>query len=444
METADIVLAIANTGSRNDKLAILKRNADNAEFKEVMQFIYNPYCKTGISSAKLNKALSMGVSAGHCTYHSAIEYFKTHQTGTDADLYFAAQFVKQYEEDTAERWVAEAIVTQNLKIGVTSTSLNAAYGMDFIPKVGCMLGTLYGDVANRVTWPCIVTEKLDGIRRVAIKENGKVRLFSRSGHEDTGAIEIIKEIEEFLPDNFVYDGELLAAGSYSDNIAIRQATSSIANSGGIKKNLILNVFDMVPLTQFYIGMSNESALERKLHLAATLDDQNSVAMLDPDNWQARVVSQRCSENVAIDLPHVKAVPVLGYVHRFDEVQPIVEKIWARHGEGVMLNIASGTYEIKRSKKLLKVKYVEEKVLPVVDFIEGTGKYEGALGAIVVDYKGSKVGVGSGFTDAQRYEVWDNQEYYRGMYAEIDTFGESQNQAGFISLNCPIFKRFKEV
>ena len=269
-------------------------------------------------------------------------------------------------------------------------------------------------------------------------------MFSRSGHEDTGAIEIIKEIEEFLPDNFVYDGELLAAGSYSDNIAIRQATSSIANSGGIKKNLILNVFDMVPLTQFYTGMSNESALERKLHLAATLDDQNSVAMLDPDNWQARVVSQRCSENVAIDLPHVKAVPVLGYAHRFDEVQPIVEKIWARHGEGVMLNIASGTYEIKRSKKLLKVKYVEEKVLPVVDFIEGTGKYEGALGAIVVDYKGSKVGVGSGFTDAQRYEVWDNQEYYRGLYAEIDTFGESQNQAGFISLNCPIFKRFKEV
>lgn len=441
MTTSDIILALANTGSRNDKMVILKRAVDNAEFKEVMQFIYNPYCKTGISAAKLSKALDMGVQPGSITYHQAIEYFKAHQTGTDADLFFAAQFVKQYAPDTADRWVAEAIVTQDLKIGVTSTSLNTAYGSDFIPKVGCMLGTLYGDVASKVTWPCIVTEKLDGIRRVAIKENGKVRLFSRSGHEDTGAIEIITEIEQFLPDNFVYDGELIAAGTYSDNIAVRQATSSLANSGGIKKNLILNVFDMIPLSQFYCGMSSETSLERKLRLAATLDDQNSVAMLDPENWQARVVTQRCSEDVEIDLPHVKAVPVLGFVKKFDEVQPIVEKIWARKGEGVMLNIATGKYEIKRSKQLLKVKYVEEKVLPIVGFAEGTGKYEDALGAIIVDYKGSKVGVGSGFTDAQRYEIWNNQEYYKGKYVEIDTFGESQNQAGFISLNCPIFKRF---
>lgn len=442
MKISEIILKLANLGSRNDKVVVLQQAAGNEEFKKVMQFIYNPYCKTGISEAKLDKALSMSVNARPISYVEAIDYFKTHQTGTDADLYFAAQFIKNFEPDTADEWVARAIVTQNLKIGVTSTTLNAVYGMDFIPKVGCMLGTLYGDVANKVTWPCIVTEKLDGIRRVAIKENGKVRLFSRSGHEDAGAIEIINEIETFLPDNFVYDGELIAMGNYSDNIAVRQATSSIANSGGIKKNLIFNVFDMVPLAQFYYGVSTSTSLERKLLLAATLDDQNSVAMLDPENWQARVVSQRCSEDVNIDLPHVKAVPVLGYVTKFDEVQPIVEKIWARRGEGVMLNIASGKYEIKRSKQLLKVKYVEEKVLPVVGFAEGAGKYEGMLGAIVVDYKGSKVGVGSGFTDAQRYEIWENQEYYRGKYAEIDTFGESQNQAGFISLNCPIFKRFK--
>lgn len=441
MDTVDIILALANTGSRNDKLAILNMCKENAEFRNVMQFIYNPYCKTGISTAKLNKAISMGVEADEISFDEAIDYFKKHQTGTDADLYFAGQFVCQFDEDTAERWVAEAIVTQDLKIGVTSTSLNTVYGSTFIPKVGCMLGTLYGDVANKVTWPCIVTEKLDGIRRVAIKENGKVRLFSRSGHEDTGSIEIISEIEQFLPDNYVYDGELLAAGNFSDNIAVRQATSSIANSGGIKKNLIFNVFDMIPLVQFYIGKSVLTAYERKLLLASTLDDQNSTAMLDPENWQARVVSKRCSEDVNIDLPHVKAVPILGYVNKFDDVQPIVESIWARHGEGVMLNIASGQYEIKRSKQLLKVKYVEEKTLPVVGFIEGDGKYDGMLGAIIVDYKGAKVGVGSGFTDSERYEIWNNQEYYRSKYAEIDTFGESQNQAGGISLNCPIFKRF---
>ncbi len=438
-KATEIIQELANTSSRNDKLAILQAYSNEEEFKMMMQFIYNPYVRTGISKSKLSRAIDMNLQGSEITTKDVINYFKEHTTGSDADLAYASAYINQFEDGTAERWLAEALVTQDLKIGVTSTSLNAVYGRDFIPKTGCMLGTLFDDVgSNHVQWPCIVTEKLDGIRRVMIKENGVVRCYSRSGHEDTGMVEIINEAK-FLPDNYVYDGELIAAGNFKDNIATRQATSSIANSGGLKKNLIFNIFDMVPLDEFYLGISAANAAQRKIRLAATLDDQNSVHMLDPDNWQARVVSQRCSEDIAIDMPHIKAVPILGVVSNFSEVEPIVEKIWARQGEGVMLNIATGKYEIKRSKQLLKVKFIKEMVLPVVGFIEGQGKYEDMLGAIVVDYNGSKVGVGSGFTESQRYEIWNNQEFYKGKLAEIDTFGESQNQAGFISLNCPIFK-----
>lgn len=438
-KATEIIQELANTNSRNDKLAILQAYSNEEEFKMMMQFIYNPYVRTGISKSKLSRAIDMNLQGSEITTKDVINYFKEHTTGSDADLAYASAYINQFEDGTVERWLAEALVTQDLKIGVTSTSLNAVYGRDFIPKTGCMLGTLFDDVgSNRVQWPCIVTEKLDGIRRVMIKENGVVRCYSRSGHEDTGMVEIINEAR-FLPDNYVYDGELIAAGNFKDNIATRQATSSIANSGGLKKNLIFNIFDMVPLDEFYFGVSAANAAQRKIRLAATLDDQNSVHMLDPDNWQARVVNQRCSEDIAIDMPHIKAVPILGVVSNFSEVEPIVEKIWARQGEGVMLNIATGKYEIKRSKQLLKVKFIKEMVLPVVDFIEGQGKYADMLGAIVVDYNGSKVGVGSGFTESQRYEIWNNQSFYKGKLAEIDTFGESQNQAGFISLNCPIFK-----
>ena len=64
-----------------------------------------------------------------------------------------------------------------------------------------------------------------------------------------------------------------------------------------------------------------------------------------------------------------------------------------------------------------------------------------LGALVVIYNGNKVGVGSGLSDAQRIEIWENPENYIGKFIEIDTFGESTNQQGTKSLNCPIFKRF---
>lgn len=434
IKVAEVIKLIGNTSSTNDKLYLLKKNADVPGLKEVLKFIYNPYCKTGISDKKLAKALELRKEpTSYIRGTEAIAYFKSHTTGSDADLLFAANFILSTPDEA--RWLAKAIVTQDLKIGVTATSLNKAYGKDFIPKIGCMLGTLYGDVGPLKTkWPCIVTEKLDGIRRILVKENGTVRCFSRSGHEDIGLVEIMEDAKR-LPDNMVYDGELLAKGEYKDSIALRQATNSIANSGGAKRGLTFNVFDMIPLAEFFEGKSSAPALERKIRLGATLMD-DSIQLID-DNCYARIMAYGIHEY----LEHIKPVPILGYVKNIAEVEPIVAEIWKVGGEGVMLNSATGLYEIKRSKELLKVKHTEEHVLTVVDFIEGTGKFEDMLGALVVDYKGRKLGVGSGFTDSQRATIWDNQESYLGKKVEIETFGESKNNLGEVSLNCPIFKRF---
>lgn len=442
---ADIVKLIGQTSSSNDKLALLKKYEHVPGLKEILRFIYNPYCKTGISSAKLNKALdAMPRSAGfgQVTWQEAIKYFSTHQTGSDRDLAFARSFIwhseREYGNDAMR--LACAIVTQDLKIGVTATSLNKVYGASFIPKTGCMLGTLFGDVPpHKVQWPCVVTEKLDGIRRVLVKENGVCRFYSRSGHVDEGLVEIEAEAKR-LPDNFMYDGELLAIGDFKDSIAQRQATNSIANSKGRKTGLTFNVFDMVPVEDFYNGICKIPAAERKLRLGATMMDE-SIQLLD-ERWAQLIACFGEAE----DMKFIRPVSILGVVKNIDEVTPIVEQIWARGGEGVMLNTVSGPYEIKRSKNLLKVKHTEEYVLPVVNFIEGTGKFEDSLGALVVLYtdkcgRKSYLGVGSGFTDAQRQHIWKHQDMYIGRNVEIECFGESTNAAGTTSLNCPIFKRF---
>ena len=433
IKVAEIIELIGNTSSTNDKLYLLKKNENVPGLKEILKFIYNPYCKTGISNKKFNKANAMCHSTETITWQQAIEYFKTHQTGSDADLVYARKFVLCCPEEC--RWLAEAIVTQDLKIGITATSLNKVYGKDFIPKIGCMLGTLYGDVGPQKTkWPCIVTEKLDGIRRILVKDSGVVKCYSRSGHEDTGLVEIIQEAK-YLPNNMVYDGELIAKGNFKDSIAVRQATNSIANSKGTKVGLTFNVFDMIPLDEFHTGVSKWQALDRKIRLAATFKDE-SVNLLTDDWWKAI-----CCFGVEAKFEHIKPVPILGVVKNISEVEPIVASIWARGGEGVMLNSTVGKYEIKRSKELLKIKHTEEHVLTVVDMIEGTGKFEDMLGALVVEYKGNKLGVGSGFTDSQRLHIWRNQSEFIGAKVEIETFGESKNALGEVSLNCPIFKRF---
>lgn len=443
-EVAQVIKAIGATSGYNDKLALLKRHASTPGLKEILKFIYNPYCKTGISDAKLTKAggLMNADLIREIEWHEALQYFGTHQTGSDSDLVFARAFItytnKIYGADAMR--LACAIVTQNLKIGITATSLNNVYGKDFIPKTGCMLGTPFDDVpAHKITWPCIVTEKLDGVRRVLVKENGVCRLYSRSGHEDTGLVEILAEAKH-LPDNFVYDGELLAIGNFKDCIAQRQATNSIANSKGSKTGLSFNVFDMVPVEDFYNGACNIPAIQRKMRLGATLMDE-SIQYLTED-WIKLIGAFGIYE----DLQFIKPVPILGIVSNLQSVEPIVGEIWKRGGEGVMLNTADGPYEIKRSKKLLKIKHVEEFILPVVDIIEGTGKYEDAMGAIVCLYTASNgtqsyVGVGSGFTDDQRRDIWAHPEKYIGRMAEVESFGESTNAQGYKSINCPIFKRF---
>lgn len=446
LEAAKIVSMIGSVSGYNDKLTILRQNKDNMALRSILKFIYNPYCKTGISSSKMQK---VDAKVKHTTpeylitYYMAIKYFSTHTTGSDADLMYASQFLSSvkhaYNTDTPEGLaayqLARAMITQDLNIGITATSLNKVYGKDFIPKVGCMLGTLYGDVpSNKVSWPCIVTEKLDGVRRILIKENGICKAFSRSGHEDTGLVEIIEEAK-WLPDNTVYDGELLAKGSFKDSIALRQATNSIAAGKGTKTGLTFNAFDMLPVDEFYAGKSNDAALNRKVLLGATLMD-NSIEYLNENAFQLIAAF-----GIHRNLEHIKSVPILGLVHNIQQVEPIVEKIWSRGGEGVMLNSANGLYEIKRSKQLLKVKHTEEYKLRVVDVVEGSGKYEDSMGALVLDYDGSFVGVGSGFTDAMRDEIWENPEKYVGRFVEIETFGKSTNAAGGKSLNCPIFKRF---
>lgn len=445
IEAAKVIDLVSRTSGTNDKQYLLKKNEQVPGLKTILKFIYDPYTRTGISKAKLAKALKMAEARGPyvvcednaVTYKQMIDYLKSHTTGNESDLAMAARFINCTKATQPEaEWLARAIVTQELKIGVTATTLNKVYGSDFIPKIGCMLGTLYGDVGPEKTkWPCIVTEKLDGIRRILVKENGVCRCYSRSGHEDTGLVEIIEDAK-YLPNNTVYDGELLAAGTFKDCIAQRQATNSIANSKGTKTGLTYNVFDMVPLDEFRLGISADKALVRKVTLGATLMDE-SIQILEPEKWAVLIQAF----GIHHELKAIRPVPILGLVKCMADVEPIVNKIWARGGEGVMLNSTVGKYEIKRSKELLKVKHTEEHVLEVVDILEGTGKFEGMMGALVVDYNGNKLGVGSGFNDAQRKDIWDNPEKYLGRSIEIDTFGESTNALGEKSLNCPIFKRF---
>ena len=57
-EIIEIFNQLVSTSGRNDKELILKKNKDNKLFKEILNFVYNPYILTGLSDKKINKNYS--------------------------------------------------------------------------------------------------------------------------------------------------------------------------------------------------------------------------------------------------------------------------------------------------------------------------------------------------------------------------------------------------
>jgi len=84
------------------------------------------------------------------------------------------------------------------------------------------------------------------------------------------------------------------------------------------------------------------------------------------------------------------------------LQARLAEVAAAEGEGLMLHHRQAPYRPGRSAHLLKLKMHEDAEARVVDHLPGKGKYEGMLGALLVERAdGTRFRLGTGFTDAQR-------------------------------------------
>ena len=110
-------------------------------------------------------------------------------------------------------------------------------------------------------------------------------------------------------------------------------------------------------------------------------------------------------------------------------------------EGTILRHPDIAYSEGRSNDLLKVKNFEKSTFICTGFFKGTGKYSQSLGKISVqaDILGVPVAarVGTGFSDAERLEIWNNQSNYRGRQLEVIHLGLTKAN----SVRHPVFSRF---
>lgn len=406
---------------RKAKEEILKQNKNNILFREILDFVYNPYIVTGISSKKIKKDLPM-LETMTQDVTCVMDYIKRNNTGRDGDIAFVKTFIKCMPNELEEFLVG--MFTKNLKVGITAKTINKIFE-NLIPEHEVMLAEKYSDNAKRVEGKdFILSIKLDGTRATVFNTVDGVKVYSRQGQPIEGLTQIVEEFKN-LPYG-VYDGELCATGYFKSSKDMFKETMKRSRVKGEKLGLKMVCFDYIKNPEhFYRGKDETPCIERKFNLTNI------------------IIEARAKHSI----PHIESLDALYYGNDMTAIDKYVRKAMADDEEGIMLNIADAPYECKRSKNLLKVKVFNTADLKVIGYEEGTGRNSGRLGALVVDYKGNEVKVGSGFTDEQRESLWLCRDHEKmtliGKIIEVQYFEETKNDQGGTSLRFPTFLRVRD-
>lgn len=343
---------------------------------------------------------------------------------SDVDIANIQDFLSRIEEPTL-RIFADQFVTKSLALGVAASTFNKAIGYNALGQTECMLAKKYFEHIKKVEGKeFTVTEKLDGIRAIASVVNGEVYINSRQGVPIQGLIEVENDLlrlyRQLKERNFTLDGELIIDNreNYPSKEQYKR-TTMIVRKDGEKRGVTYHVFDCIGYLWGIHDIAWEPYFERR-----------------------RFLQEYCFNN-AEKFAHLHLVPVL---YTGTDTNQILQELDIQRKlghEGVMVNLNDAPYEVGRSNAIFKVKVMQDCDLKIVGMEEGSGRLQGTLGHLIVDYKGTKVGVGTGLTDEDRAMFWENQQQFIGRVVTIQYFEETCDAKGVASIRFPVYKELRE-
>ena len=422
----EIFIQLQSTNSKLEKQKIIKDNATNQQFTDTLVFLLSPYVLTGISEKKINKkvphlAYTDDLDLNRFSWERVKSYLEEHNTGTDKGIAFIQDFIANQPEDMQDFY--KGLITKSIKLGCDAKIVNDVLGKGFIPSFEIQLAEKYFEKPNKVVGNFTLTEKLDGFRLATIIHNDKIEFYSRQGQIVEGLVEVEEDMRKLCAleniHNGFFDGELVAMNcdelSSDENYKV---VTKIARTKGIKRGLKYMIFDTLPYKDFV-----EQNCTREYHSRRNKLDTFAIYMNNENS-------------------HINILPVLYNGSDKDMIMEYLNKARENHKEGIMINLDNGMYEFKRTTNLLKVKVMQDADLKIVDVYEGTGKNKGKLGGIIIEfiYKDNTYHCecGSGFSDDERIDYWNNPEKILNKIATIQYFEISKNDNGGYGLRFPVW------
>lgn len=411
MEVFDILEDLAANPSRNYKIDKLTEHKDNEVLREVVRLTLDPFTQFYIR--KIPKYEASGSDSLMQAMDKLFELSSRTLTG-HAGIEHLTQVLTSLSPKNAV--VLERIIAKDLRCGVSTATANDVW-LGLIVDYPCMLASQYEQkLVDKIQWPAMVQLKMDGMRFNAVVRDGQCEFKSRNGKTIDLLGHLEKEFVELANGiDTVFDGELLVKDE--SGTLNRQTGNGILNKAGkgtiseAEASMVhATIWDIIPYMYF-------------------------IDSYCPMPYKDRFARLKKSNKISI-VPNFT-------VENIEEAQAKFKEYYDQGEEGIILKDMNAPWENKRSKALIKFKGELECDLKIVDVEDGTGKYEGMLGALVCESEDGiiKVKVGSGFNDEDRKKI--KKQDVLGKVVAVKYNARIRSKHEDESLFLPIFVEIRE-
>lgn len=389
--------------------------------KEILEYTYNPHKKYKIDEGKYDKItttignkLSLHQEDWN-DFKSFLDTLAEKKSATDKDVLAIKTFIDKYEEAD----FLKMVLFKDLRLNMNIKKFQKVWP-NFCVEPQVQLAQKFEGVKYPYS---LYSRKLDGLR--AYYKDGVAISRTNKPHKIEPLAHITAQLKQFVDyDAWVYDGEIIYLnpdGTEDFTKAISLARSD--NRTPECDNLYYCIFDMI----------QKEAFENKTPDVATFKDEYTRMKA-----HLGIVEEKRDW-------YVTSQPNILLLKQLDEtgLEELQQNRIKYNYEGIMIRNANAHYEYKRSNNIRKIKEMQDTEVKLLGMEAGTGKFANTLGAMVADYNGYELKIGSGFSDEQRKHYWQHRDEYVGKYVKVKYFEKTVNQQGGESLRFPIFLCFRD-
>lgn len=393
LKTLHEISQLEGKGKKKSQIELLQ-NGDSPELRYLLDIGFNPFIKT-----KLNK-LEVLKTPGQTVTEANIEPLKdilneliTSKSANNEKREIIGSLIGSFDLEPHLETLLVEVVTKNLSVGFQASTINKAYGANTIPDPSLMLAKeAEGIIENMDEIFCEV--KYDGVRLCAIISDGQIRFFSRNFNEvDADCLsrirkDIMKLLDSDLSADIFLDGELTDFNRKTVSGKFNKILKGTAPQD-IDKDFVFTIFDIENVSVLDTGTGVSKFRDRRARLEQMFREANESQF--PISSHTQLATQYVVSSKA-------------------EVLEIYDSIVEDGGEGVICKNGDHVYRTKRTTDWIKFKQIQDCDLRIVAYELGkeSGKRAGKLGALVCESECGqlRVDVGSGFTDAELAELWE--------------------------------------